>query len=271
MDIHNRIQIMTVIFSFFAFVTVISISTESNAQISSAEGSPPVSIAQFTQVLWDQIGTAEGTGVASQNFTDPGGGLDNLDSRAADDFEVPGATGWDIETVRATGFYMSGAMGPIQSLNVVFFTDNEGLPGSVVPACEYLNIQPQNVLDPNFIINLPEPCTLASGTYWVSVQVNMPFNPNGQWFWMTILEQNLNLFAWENPQDGFGDGCPTWTPGPDCIVNSGPDLSFQLIGEPFAAPRPIPTLSQWGLIALVGTLGLLGVVFMRRMKAARSS
>ena len=266
----KRIQSGEIIFSILVLVAAILFSTESKAQVSSAEGSPPVSIAQFSQVLWDQTGTAEGTGVASQNFTDPGGVFDNLDSRGADDFQVPGATGWNIETVRATGFYLSGP-GPVQSLNVVFFTDDSGLPGSVLPGCAYSNIQPQNVLDPNFIIDLPKPCTLTSGIYWVSVQVNMSFNPNGQWFWMTIVEQNLNEFAWENPQDGFGDGCPTWTPGPDCITGAGPDLSFQLIGEPFATPRPIPTLSHWGLFAIAGALGLLGLIFMRKMMAARRS
>lgn len=255
---------------FFILAAVVFTAPNSSAQVSSADGSPPVSAAQFSEVLWDQIGTAEGTGVTAQNFTDPGGVFDNLDSRAADDFEVPGATIWNIETLRASGFYLSGP-GPIQSLNVVFFEDNGSLPGGSVPGCEYSNIQPQNVLDPNFIINLPEPCTLTSGTYWVSVQVNMSFNPGGQWFWMTIIEQNLNLFVWENPQDGFNHGCTSWTPGPDCIALTGPDLSFQLIGEPLAAPRPIPTLSQWGLIAMAGVLGLLGAVFIRRTRLSHFS
>lgn len=268
MDKLKGIQFGTVVFSFFALVALISISTESKAQLSSAEGSPPVSTAQFSQVLWDQIGTAEGTGAATQNFTDPGGAFDTFDSRAADDFEVPGATGWNINTVRVIGFYNN--IGPIQSLNVEFFTDNGGLPGTSIPACVYSNIQPQNVLDSNFVIDLPEPCSLASGTYWVSVQVNMPFNPNGQWFWMSIIEQNLNLFAWENPLNGTGDDCPTWAPGIDCIANTGPDLSFQLIGEPFAAPRPIPTLSQWALLATAGLLGLLGAIFLRRSRMSLS-
>ena len=33
-------------------------------------------------------------------------------------------------------------------------------------------------------------------------------------------------------------------------------------------PRPIPTLSQWGLIALAGVLGVLGFVAIRKKKAA---
>lgn len=266
MDIFNRIQIRTIVFSFVVLVAVISISAESNAQVSSAEGPIPVGVEQFTQVLWDQVGNPDGTGIASQNFTDPGGAFDAFDSRGADDFEVPGATGWNIETVMVVGFFFNNNVGPTESVNVVFFTDNGGLPGSVVPGCEYLSILPADINDPNFIINLPESCTLTSGVYWVSVQANMPFNPNGQWFWMSEIGQNLSLFAWENPGDGLGNGCLTWTPGVDCLSNPdpGPDLSFQLIGEPFATPRPIPTLSQWALIATAGVLGLLGVVFMRR-------
>lgn len=264
---NNLSKIQIQVFVFFILVATVSIVPESRAQVSSAEGSPPVSTEQFTQVLWDQTGNPEGTGVTSQNFTDPGGVFDAFDNRAADDFEVPGTQGWNIKTVRPIGFYFKGP-GPIQSLNVVFLTDSGGLPGSAIPGCDYQDIEPADVTDPNFIINLPEPCTLTSGVYWVSLQVNMPFNPNGQWFWMTEVDQSLNLFAWENPLNASGSGCLTWSPGIDCVPSLGPDLSFQLIGEPFATPRPIPTLSQWALLATAGMLGLLGVTFMRRIKVS---
>jgi exosortase sorting signal-containing protein len=263
MDIFRRVQIRTIVFSIFVLVAAVSISTETKAQVWSADVPPPVFVEQFTQVLWDQTGNVEGTAVTSQNFTDAGGAFDTFDNRAADDFEVPDAAGWSINTVRAVGTY-NVTPGPIQSLNVVFFTDSGGLPGSVIPGCNYQSILPTNNDNPDFIINLPEPCTLLSGVYWVSVQANMPFLPNGQWFWFTENVQTLNLYAWENPLNGTGNGCPTWTAGIICIPAGGPDLTFQLIGEPFVTPRPVPTLSQWGLIATAGVLGLLGVIFMRR-------
>ena len=252
---------------FLLMVLALITVPDSSAQVSSADGAPPVSVAQIPDVLWDQIGTAEGTAAASQNFTDPGGSFDEFDSRAADDFQIPGALGWNINMVRVIGLFQSGP-GPVESVNVFFFTDDGGLPGSVIPSCEYFNIPQENPFDPNFIIDLPEPCTLTPGIYWVSVQVNLQFNPNGQWFWMSITEEVLSQFAWENPEDGFGDGCPSWTPGIDCISSVGPDLSFQLIGEPFSVPRPIPTLSNWGLIAASLILGFIGALYLTRRRTA---
>lgn len=222
-----------------------------------------MSVEQLAQVLWDQTANISTAGAASQNFTDPGGGFDSFDSRAADDFNIPVPAGWNIQTLRAIGFY-SGGPGPVQSLNVVFFADAAGLPGDVIPGCEYRNIPPTNINDPDFVINLPVACELLPGTYWVSVEANMPFIPNGQWFWFYQTVQTLNLFAWENPLDGFGDGCTAWTPGISCISGAAPDLSFQLLGELFKPLLPVPTLSQWGLIATAGVLGFIGLFVMRR-------
>ena len=244
-------------------ISALSISVESRAQVSGAEGVPPVSVEQFTQVLWDQTANMTTFGSASQNFTDTGGVNDSFDNRSADDFNIPGPNGWNIETVRAIGFYQLGTSGPAQSLNVVFFADDGGLPGNVVPGCQYNNIQPTNISDPDFFINLPALCALLPGTYWLSVQANMPFNPNGQWFWFTESVQTLNLFTWENPLNGFGSGCTTWKPGINCISDTGPDLTFQFIGEQFVVPRPIPTLSRWGLIAAAGALGLVSLIAVR--------
>lgn len=224
------IQTKALLFSTLLLLTALCLSVPSSAQVDSAEGTPPVSVEQLAQVLWDQTANISTAGAASQNFTDPGGGFDSFDSRAADDFNIPGPAGWNIQTLRAIGFY-SGGPGPVQSLNVVFFADAAGLPGDVIPGCEYRNIPPTNINDPDFVINLPVACELLPGTYWVSVEANMPFIPNGQWFWFYQTVQTLNLFAWENPLDGFGDGCTAWTPGISWYIRRGGRLELSVTGR----------------------------------------
>jgi hypothetical protein len=44
--------------------------------------------------------------------------------------------------------------------------------------------------------------------------------------------------------------------------------AFERIVYTPAVSRPIPTLSQWGLIAMAGILGLAGLLIARRRKAA---
>jgi len=68
-----------------------------------------------------------------------------------------------------------------------------------------------------------------------------------------------------------GEGCADvddgrCTPGtfvPDQICN---DATGQCI-QPVNTPTPIPTLSEWGLIAMVGILGIFGFMVIRRRKA----
>ncbi|TFG74792.1 MAG: IPTL-CTERM sorting domain-containing protein [Thermodesulfobacteriales bacterium] len=39
-----------------------------------------------------------------------------------------------------------------------------------------------------------------------------------------------------------------------------------ICSEPIQIPSPIPTLSEWGLIAMAGVLGIIGFMVMRRRK-----
>jgi len=73
--------------------------------------------------------------------------------------------------------------------------------------------------------------------------------------------------------DSIGEVKWTYTsskPGTDLIVASTIDEDQMLIeSDPVENTwiLPIPTLSQWGLIALVGILGIVGLIVIKRRKA----
>jgi hypothetical protein len=79
---------------------------------------------------------------------------------------------------------------------------------------------------------LAVPAVLASGTYWLSVQANQNFSPNGQWFWRDRTVQSNSGAAWQNPGGGFAFGCATFGRKTTCIASQAgnPDQIFQLLG-----------------------------------------
>lgn len=233
---------------------------------------PPAVIIEPEDVLWDQTADVSDTDITSQDFIDGGGVFDIYDTRAADDFLVPDGFRWSIRTVRVLGMFDT-TPDPPQSLDVLFYWDDDGLPGEVIESCRFEKILPEDLLDPNFTINLPERrCNLRPGQYWMSVRANMLFLPNGQWFWNENTVQRLNPFVWENPGNGFGTGCTVFSPAQADCGAIFPDLSFQLIGEeqPFPA---VPTLSRWGMFAVAAALGLVAAASVfaarRRKNGAR--
>lgn len=183
-------------------------------------------------ILWNQIGGPTTAAVNSQFYGPPNTALDD---QAADDFVVPAGNTWTVKRVRVRGQYQNGP-GPAVSENVFFYTDAGGLPGTLVNQC--LNLTGTTFGPPgNFIIPLGTSCwtTLpggATGTrYWVSVQINMPFSPNGQWFWDNHNSVTGNPPAWQNPGNGFGIACPTWAVESTCISTATGDHRFRLEGN----------------------------------------
>ena len=224
----------------------------------------PVIVPIEDNVLWDQSDNASNRDVVSQDFLDVI--FDPHDARAADDFLVPDGFLWSVKTVKVFGMYLDRPdPAPAQSLDVVFFADEGGFPGKIVRGCNYNDILPEDVNDPSFIINLPTPCKLTPGTYWMSVRANMLFLQHGQWFWYERTVQTLSPFVWENPGDGFGKGCLTFSYAQAECGAFFPDLVFQLIGEEQPLPQ-VPTLGTLGLAILSIALGLLSVIYYRKTK-----
>jgi hypothetical protein len=104
-----------------------------------------------------------------------------FDNQAADDFVI--GSGWGapyVTGVRVMGEYSAGG-GPASSFNIYFYQNGAGnLPGTLIAA--FMNL-PYVETPPDFLICLPYPFGVNTGTYWVSVQARQDSNPNGQWFW----------------------------------------------------------------------------------------
>jgi hypothetical protein len=219
---------------------------------------PPAVIIDPEDVLWDQTDNIADMDITSQDFIESA--FDIYDTRAADDFLVPDGVYWSVRTVRVIGMF-DMTVDPPDSLDVLFYRDDDGLPGSVIGTCRFEQIQPEDENNPSFIINLPRPCRLLPGKHWVSVRANMFFLADGQWFWNESTEQRLSPFVWENPGNGFGTGCLVFSPAQADCGATHPDLSFLLIGEEHSLISPVPTMSELGLIFMAAILGLTGIAY----------
>jgi len=178
-------------------------------------------------VLYSQTG-ASNNGAPSQNFE---ASLDAFDCQSADDFVVPAGEIWNVTQVNVGGTF-SATGGPATSVNVTFYDNSGTLPGPTVVAT-YANVA-TFALAPNFNITLPSAASLPAGTYWVSVQANMNFSPNGQWFWSNFGAANIgSQYAWRNPGSGFGTPCVNFGAGStSCGVGGGVNRNnvFDIIG-----------------------------------------
>ena len=198
-------------------------------------------------VLYDQTDNQGANSVTSQDFE---AGFDTYDDQAADDFVIPAGDGsWTIEQVDVAGAYFNGT-GPAPAVNVFFYVDAAGLPGTeVYSAIGVVPTDPSGL--GSFTITLPVPAVLPSGAYWLSVQAVMDFGVGGQWGWTERTVQSNSASAWRNPGGGFGTSCTNWAPRvATCGVGTDPDLIFRLNGtigggpQFCTAPADVPWLSE---------------------------
>lgn len=183
---------------------------------------PAVEAPDASVVLYDQNNNDAGTGVTSQNFE---ASFDIYDNSGADDFVATGG-GWKIKQVTVTGVYYNG-YGPAVSETVSVYKDAGGLPGALIKAKTKVGADTAG----SFVIKLGKTGikTGGAGTRWLGVVVNMDFSAGGQWGWETRSVQSGNGAAWQNPGNGFGSGCVTWTNLMTCL-GYGPDFMFKLKG-----------------------------------------
>jgi hypothetical protein len=208
---------------FFATISVVA----QNSPVLSGKGDPVYNNPVNMIVLYEQMANAGPNSLTSQNFETA---FDIYDNQGADDFVVT-APGWVIEVVEVLGVYYNGT-GPAMSVNVWFYTNSGGFPGTIVE--QRMNVVPSGGLATgSFIIPISPAATLTPGTYWVSVQCNMDFAVGGQWGWTEQLQSNLES-KWQNPGGGFGTPCTTWgLRVTTCGVGAAPyyDFSFRLNGQ----------------------------------------
>ena len=172
--------------------------------------------------------------ISSQQFE---ASLSTYNANAADDFEVPAATIWKIESVSVIGRTEVGSFP--DSFNVTFYSNTgSNLPGTVIRT-ENITLA-TGASSPT--LQLATPVLLTTGKYWVSVQAVMNIT-SGQWFWDTYSDATTlgAPFAWKNPGNGFATPCNTdWKTASICFAAQLKDLKFSLNGE---AVTPCKTIT----------------------------
>ncbi len=206
--------------------------------------SPTATSQPGAAILYDQYNSDHDNLITnSQNF-EPA--FDSFDDQTADDFVVPAGHTWNVSQVEVAGGYFNGA-GPASSVNVFIYANNPAtnLPGTLV--FSQLNIlYAAGPARGDFVIPLSPAATLAPGTYWLSVQANMSFNPNGQWGWTDRLVGANNPAAWIQPGNGFATGCTNWGRRGTCVFDpTAPDKVFRLRGtDTLGSPTPTATATS---------------------------
>jgi hypothetical protein len=183
---------------------------------------------QPVTMLWNQNSNYASQAVSSQNYTS--GLMATFNDVAADDFVVPPGQSWRISEVDVSGQY-SGS-GSATSENVAFYFNGNDQNGNNLPRGHVDKLTFSGLAgtdsNGNFSITLPGTgIVLPAGTYWVSVQVNMNAETEGEWYWGLSSVQHGNVAAWQN-KSGYGK-CPTWGTITAC-QGIGPDLMFDLQG-----------------------------------------
>ena len=172
-------------------------------------------------VLYDQYNNAGPNATRSTAFTD----LPDFSTDLADDFVVPAGQTWNVQSIDADGTYFFGP-GPATDWNVFIYTDSGGLPGTQIFSATN---QPVVVVGSTFTVNLPVAAVLSAGTYWVEIQANMTFDPQGEWEWTDRMLQSNSGAAIRNP--GGAVGCGTdWIRKIFCVSSMDPDQVYRLNG-----------------------------------------
>lgn len=222
------------IYFFLFFFSALNIYTFAQELPKLFGDGKPVMVTPIEVVLYDQMSSPGTNSLNSQNFETAN---DAFDNQGADDFIVPAGETWNIESIDVLGIYFNGA-GPATSVNVWFYNDQAGLPGST--EAEVLSIVPSaGVSTGSFTVTFTSPVAITEGHYWLSIQCNMDFAVGGQWGWTEHPQFNLES-AWTNPGGGFGTACTaSWGYRvTNCAVGTVPntDLAFRLNGTTSVVP-----------------------------------
>lgn len=215
--------------------------------------------------LYSQLDAAAplGTGTAGSFFSD----ADGADMMAADDFVVPEGETWKIAAIRiggpgcdcrtTAGRTGEGCQDPLPGYRVVFYQDQEGIPGAVIASQSDLPVTQASGSPPDYFedVNLHEVVSLRPGHYWLGFQIHVRdccLCGVG-----LSTSQHLHPYMWRSNQDS---GCEVWSAGMDCDVmynlSAWPDLRFALFDLPLAAAVPAMAFPwRFTLILLLCAVG----------------
>ena len=176
------------------------------------------------QVLYNQNSDSSFAYVNSQNYTS---GVTADNDQAADDFVVPSGKTWKVTEVDVT-CCCSGTSSITE--NVTFYKDHNGAPGKLVRNGSFTNLSGTG--NPSFAISLGTGVKLKAGHYWVSVVVNCNSGDGCGWGWGVRTTIANDPALWQNPGNGRGTGCTTWTTLEACFGNAyAGDFMFELQGK----------------------------------------
>lgn len=162
-----------------------------------------------------------GIGILSQNFTDTG--LSIYDSAGAVFFRVTKPC--FASEVDVPGIYFNGS-GPADSETVTFYTDDGGMPGTVINSQTVVGSDN----DGTFTIPL-NPVRIPAGPAWVSVVATMSFSAGGEWGWqLSSNDKGHGDAMWENPGNGLSTGCTTWQDVATCL-GDGNSLMIRIVKQ----------------------------------------
>ncbi|GAA4279449.1 T9SS type A sorting domain-containing protein [Aquimarina mytili] len=197
--------------------TIVLLASSGNEEV--AEG---FTITVSELPIYNQEGGGAGSSI-SQFFPDFGALLNT-----ADDFSIPEGDTWTIERVLAFGAVNNSPA--LTNATVVVYENNAGVPGEEI----YNSGQIAPLSDPNdtnLNLALPEPLILESGNYWISVYVNLTFNPGAtQWFWSSQNAAFGQESLFRDEFDLFGVGAVDWTPTGSIFSDRPVDQVFNLYG-----------------------------------------
>lgn len=153
--------------------------------------------------------------------------FDIFDAQAADDFEIADPLGWIVTRLETVG--QTGVAGGA-TLDVAIHENSGGLPGAAL--CQGANLPPRSDSGGSFSVDLPTPCTLAMGTYWLVLQTNQNSSTHGAHYWRGRSASSGLPAAWRNPGNGYGTGCTSWSSVASCAPNGATesDLLFRVMG-----------------------------------------
>lgn len=184
--------------------------------------------------LYDQFSVVGDGYMVCQEFTDPASAANT--SFSADDFVVPAGESWAVRYVDVAGAYFAWNGNPIESLNITFYENNNGVPGAALHTfthyTEYNEILINDYAHSSkYEIMLPSTLVFPEGHYWLGVQAVGDYGVMGQWGWLTHQGFTIdNEYQWKNPADGYGTGSIDWTAA-SLLTWYDFNLAFALYGE----------------------------------------
>ena len=173
----------------------------------------------YTNSILDDAG-----GVTSQDFETAN---DIYDGMAADDFMPPGSGLSTICTVAISGTGSGLLSDPASQIILRIFEDDGGMPGAIISTESFPGAVDTDS-DGSFVLIPTGPELMGGTTYWLSVQVAMDFNLGAQWYWNTASDGNGEIYVWQNPGNGFGNGCVAWSPHTSCGLPGVADLMMDI-------------------------------------------